>query len=167
MKSKLESTNMEPFGTTELTTQAKSIEQIRTEGMSKQTLDRIAAERAEMERQQQEAKERLPGKFLSLKSDGEERTFLFSGEYQKVQVPLKDWETKQIIPGKTTTRWRFQVYDITNPDNPSEVSIFERGATEAQMVFHWLQKGKAELTIIRNGAPNSQKTSYNIFPAVR
>jgi hypothetical protein len=161
---KLESTSLE----TEIqATEVKSIEQIRKGGIEKSTLDRIAAERAELERQKEEAKERLPGKFVSLKENLEERTFLFTGEYQKVQVPLKDFVTKQIIPGKTTTRFRFQVYDTTNPDSPSEVAIWERGATEAKMVFRQLEKGVSELTIVRNGAPNSPHTSYNIYPCHR
>src|SRR5215469_166221 len=164
-KSKLESTT---FETEMQATEIKSIEQIRQSGIDKQTLDRIAADRAEMERAKQEQKERLPGKFLSLKNDKEERTFLFTGEYQKVQIPAKDFVTKQIIPGKMVTRFRFQVYDVTSPDTlSSEPAIWERGFTEADQVLYWLSQGKSELTIMRNGALNSQKTTYNIFPANR
>jgi hypothetical protein len=138
------------------------------EGINVEMMERIAAERAEMECQKQEQKERLPGGFISLKSDKEQRTFLFTGEYQKLQVPAKDFVTKQNIPGKTVTRFRFQVYDVTSPDTISpEPQIWERGATEAETVFYWLTQGKSELTIMRNGAPNSQKTTYNIFPANR
>ena len=89
-------------------------------------LERIAAERAEMERAKQEDKERLPGQFLSLKQDKKTRTFLFTGAYQKLEVPAKDFVTK-IIPGKMVTKYRFQVYDVTDQDNPSEVSIWEQG----------------------------------------
>jgi hypothetical protein len=144
---------------------AKTIDQIRNDGLDKQTLERIAAERAEMERAKQEAKERLPGQFTSLKQDKETRTFLFTGAYQKLEVPAKDFVTKQIIPGKMVTKFRFQVYDVTDPDSPSDVAIWERGNTEADQVLYWLANGKPELTIMRNGAPNSQKTTYNIFPA--
>jgi hypothetical protein len=133
----------------------KTIEQIRKGGIDKQTLERVAAERAEMERAKQEAKERLPGQFISLKQDKEQRTFLFTGEYQKAQLPAKDFVTKQVIPGKMVTRYRFQVYDVTDPDSPSEVAIWERGYTEAEQVLYWLSKRKSELTIMRNGAPNS------------
>jgi hypothetical protein len=52
----------------------KTIEQIRKDGIDNQTLERIAGERAEMERAKQEAKERLPGQFVSLKQDKETRT---------------------------------------------------------------------------------------------
>jgi hypothetical protein len=120
-----------------------------------------------MERTKQEVKERLPGHFVSLKQDKETRTFLFTGDYQKVQLPAKDFVTKQIIPGKMVTKFRFQVYDVTSPDNPTDVAIWERGFTEADQVLYWFTQGKVELTIMRNGAPNSQKTTYSIFPAGR
>jgi hypothetical protein len=145
----------------------KSIDQIRKDGINEETMERIAADRAEMERAKQEAKERLPGQFFSLKQDKETKTFLFSGQYQKIEIAAKDFVTKQIIPGKMVTRFRFQVYDVTNPSSPSEAGSWERGYTEADQVLYWLSQGKNELTIMRNGAPNSQKTTYNIFPASR
>jgi hypothetical protein len=143
----------------------KTIDQIRKDGIDKRTLERISADRADLERAKREAKERLPGQFLSLKQDKEQRTFLFTGSYQKVELPAKDFLTKQIIPGKMVTKFRFQVYDVTNPDSPSDVAIWERGYTEADQILYWLAKEKPELTIMRNGAPNSQKTTYSIFPA--
>src|SRR5215813_7698183 len=143
----------------------RTIDQIRKDGLDKQMLERIAAERAEMQRIKQEAKERLPGGFLSVKQDKETRTFLFTGAYQKLPVPAKDFRTKQIIPGKMVTKYRYHVYDVTDQDNPSEISIWERGATEADQVLYWLAREKTELTIMRNGAPNSQMTTYNIYPA--
>jgi hypothetical protein len=142
----------------------KTIDQIRKDGIDKQTLERIAAERAEMERVKQEVKERLPGHFISFKQDKEQKNLLFTGAYQKIPVPAKDFATKQIIPGKIITKWRFQAFDVTDPDNPSDVSIREQGYIEAEQVLHWLAKGKTELTIIRNGAPYSQNTTYTIFP---
>ena len=120
-----------------------------------------------MQRIKQEQKERLPGQFVALKQDKETRTFLFTGTYQKLEMPAKDFVTRQIIPGKMVTKYRFQVYDVTDPDNPSDTAIWERGYTEADQVLYWLEKGKTELTIMRNGAPDSQKTTYNIYPANR
>jgi len=146
---------------------ARTIDQIRKDGIDKQMLERIAAERQEMQRIKQEQKERLPGQFVALKQDKETRTFLFTGTYQKLEMPAKDFVTRQIIPGKMVTKYRFQVYDVTDPDNPSDTAIWERGYTEADQVLYWLEKGKTELTIMRNGAPNSQKTTYNIYPANR
>jgi hypothetical protein len=147
----------------------RTIDQIRKDGIDKQMLERIAQERQEMQRIRQEQKERLPGQFLSLKHDKETRTFLFTGNYQKIEVPAKDFVTKQIIPGKMVTKYRFQVYDLTSfdPNNPPEPAIWERGMTEADQVLYWFEKGITELTILRNGAPNSQKTTYNIYPANR
>ena len=66
------------------------------------------------------------------------------------------------------TRYRFQAYDLPSfdPNNPP-AGIWERGMIEADQVPYWLEKGISELTIMRNGAPNSQKTTYNIYPANR
>ena len=141
----------------------RSIDQIR------KMLERIAAERAEMQRIKEQVKARLPGQFVSLRQDKEMRIFLFTGNYQKIQVPAKDFVTKQEIPGKTVTKYRFQVYDLTSfdPNNPPEGAIWERGSNEADQVMFWFEKGTTELTIMRNGAPNSQKTTYNIYPANR
>jgi len=49
----------------------------------------------------------LPGQSISLRHDKETRTFLFTGQWQKIQAPAKDFVTKQEIPGKTVTRYRF------------------------------------------------------------
>jgi hypothetical protein len=78
----------------------KTIDQIRKDGIDRQTLERIAADRVEMERTKQEAKERLPGHFISFKQDKEQKNLLFTGAYQKLDLPAKDFVTKQIIPGK-------------------------------------------------------------------
>jgi hypothetical protein len=99
-----------------------------------------------MQRIKQEQKERLPGQFLSLRQDKEQKNLLFTGEYQKLEVPAKDFVTKQIIPDRMITRFRFQVYDVTNPNTPSEVAIWERGVTEADQVLYWLEQGKSEPT---------------------
>src|SRR5215831_6906284 len=147
----------------------RSIDQIRKDGIDKQMLERIAAERAEMQRIKEQVKARLPGQFVSLRQDKEMRTFLFTGNYQKIQVPAKDFVTKQEIPGKTVTKYRFQVYDLTSfdPNDPPEPAIWERGMTEADQVLYWFEKGITELTIMRNGGPNSKSTTYNIFPSNR
>ena len=147
----------------------RTIDQIRNDGIDKQLKERIAAERAEMQRMKDQAKERLPGQFISLRQDKETRTLLFTGQWQKLQVPAKDFVTKQEIPGKTVTKYRFQVYDLTSFDsnNPPEPAIWERGTIEADQIFYWFEKGVTELTIMRNGGPNSKSTTYNIFPANR
>jgi len=58
-------------------TTTKTIEQIRNQGLNKEVMERIAAERAEMERAKQEQKERLPGQFISFKSDNETKTLFY------------------------------------------------------------------------------------------
>ena len=45
------------------------------------------------------------------------------------------------------TKFRFQVYDVTDPDSPSDIAIWERGYTEAEQVLYWLEKGKSELKL--------------------
>jgi hypothetical protein len=148
--------------------ETRSIEEIRKRGLDNQLKEMIATERAEMQRIKDQAKERLPGQFISLRQDKETRTFLFTGQWQKLQVPAKDF-TKQEIPGKTVTKYRFQVYDLTTFDsnNPPEAAIWGRGTTEADQIFYWFEKGVTELTIMRNGGPNSKSTTYNIFPTNR
>src|SRR5215469_14216413 len=147
----------------------RTIDQIRKDGIDKQLKEMIAAERAEMQRIKDQAKERLPGQFVSLRQDKETRTFLFTGQWQKLQVPAKDFVTKQEIPGKTVTKYRFEVYDLTTFDsnNPPEPGIWERGMTEADQVLYWFEKGITVLTIMRNGGPNSKSTTYNIWPSTR
>ncbi|MGA9151120.1 MAG: hypothetical protein WBZ36_11125 [Candidatus Nitrosopolaris sp.] len=143
----------------------RTIADIRKDGLSRETLESIAAERAEMQRVKEERKERLSGQFVSLKQDKETRTFLFTGQYQKVEKPATDFVTKQTIPGRTVTRFRFQVYDVSDADNPSEVALWERGLVESEKVLYWLARQQPQLTVMRNGAPNSQKTTYDIYPA--
>jgi len=65
---------------------ARTIEEIRKDGIDTQLKERIAAERAEMQRIKEQAKERLPGQFISLRQDKETRTFLFTGQWQKIQA---------------------------------------------------------------------------------
>ncbi len=148
--------------------ETKSVEEIRKNGIDKNVMQKISADRAEMARISQEAKERMPGAFISLKEDKETRTFLFTN-YQKIQVPRKDYKTGQTIPGKSQTKFRFQVYDTTvyDPNNPPVPAIWERGMAEADQVLYFLEQGKSELTIMRNGAPYSQQTHYTIYPANR
>jgi hypothetical protein len=48
---------------------------------------------------------------------------------------------------------------VQTQTTPSEIAIWEQGTTEADKVLYWLVQGKFELTVIRNGVPNSQKTT--------
>ena len=95
----------------------------KSSGLAKQTLERISAERAEIER-----------------AEKEQSLYRFekTGQYQKVDEPAIDWQTKQEIPVRMTTKFRFQCYDITDPNNISEASIWERGRTEQGKILWYL-----------------------------
>jgi hypothetical protein len=107
----------------------------------------------------------LPGNFIKFASDQEKKTLWFTGEHQIVEKPAVDWTTKQEIPGRITRRWRWQVYDVSDINNPSEASIWERGYKESSQIMHFLSEKNQELVVVRNGRPNSKDTTYLIYPA--
>ena len=144
--------------------QTRSIDEIRKHGLDESTMQKIHEDKAEMDRLDKENAERLRGNYVSFKEDKESKTLLFTGKYQKVDVPAKDFATKEIIPGKFVTKWRFECYDVTDSNNPSEVSIWERGYREAKTVMHFLGEKKAELVVVRNGQKGSNQTTYLIYP---
>jgi hypothetical protein len=147
--------------------ETRSIEYIRRYGFSDESMQRLAAEKVEMERTKKDVEARLPGQFFSLREDGETRTFLFTTNFQKYDAPAKDWATGRVIPNKVVKKWRWQVVDVTDPDNPSEPGIFERGFKESEMIVRWLSQGKVELVVVRSGVRNSTNTSYTIYPSGR
>jgi hypothetical protein len=159
-KSNFEPTIIEPQVET-----AKSIEQIRKQGVDQQMRDQIEYDIAEMERIKKESRDNLP-KYTTLKNDKEQRTFLFA-KYDKVEVPAREYPSGNPIPDKMITKYNFYVYDTTNPDEPSELCIYQRGMNEASMILDWLRQGKTELCIKRNGTKGDKKTSYAIWPASR
>ncbi|MFZ0512324.1 MAG: hypothetical protein WAM14_12015 [Candidatus Nitrosopolaris sp.] len=57
-----------------------------------------------------------------------------------------------------------QCYDVTDSNNPSAVSIWERGYREAKTVMHFMEQRKTELVVVRNGAKGSNTTTYLIYP---
>ena len=145
----------------------KTIDQIRNQKLDKEVVERIAAARQKMERKNQSAKARLPGNFISFKSDKETKTLFFTGKCDEFDKPATDWSTKQEIPGRTTHRWRWQVYDISNTNAPSDISIWERGYKESEQIMYYLSQNQQELVVMRNGRPNSTDTTYSIYPANR
>ena len=145
--------------------QARTIDEIRNQGMDPETLQKIQHDKAEMDRLEKENAERLKGNYISFKEDKERKVLLFSGKYQKLDVPAKDFATGKIIENKFVQKWRFECYDVTDQTNPSpEVSIWERGWREAKVVMHFLKEQKAELVVVRNGAKGSNTTTYLIYP---
>jgi predicted GNAT family acetyltransferase len=141
-----------------------TIDQIRKQGLAPEVLEKIHADKAEMNRLEKENAERIKGNYISFKDDKETKALLFTGKYQKLNVPAKDFATSEIIPNKFVTKWRFEVYDVTNPNNPSDVSVWERGWNQAKVVMHFLEQKKAELVVVRNGAKGSNTTTYLIYP---
>jgi hypothetical protein len=81
-----------------------------------------------------------------------------------VEVPAKDFETGLMIPDKYVEKYSLEYYDITDPDHPSEISIWQRGIREARTVLYFLSKSKTILEVIRNGPPGSKTTTYQINP---
>ena len=70
--------------------QARTIDEIRNRGMDPETLQKIQHDKAEMDRLEKENAERLKGNYISFKEDKERKVLLFSGKYQKLDVPTKD-----------------------------------------------------------------------------
>ena len=64
--------------------QARTIEQIRTQGLDPSILEKIHADKAEMDKLEKEQSERIKGNYISFKEDHETKTLLFTGKYQKL-----------------------------------------------------------------------------------
>ncbi len=135
--------------------------------MDPSTLQKIHDDKAEMDRIERENAERIKGNYISFKDDKETKTLLFTGKYQKANVPAKDFATGLVIPNKFVTKWRFECYNISDLNNPSEVSVWERGWNQAKVVMHFIEQGKTELVVVRNGAKGSNTTTYLIYPATK
>ncbi|HEY7570072.1 MAG TPA: hypothetical protein VH796_01765 [Nitrososphaeraceae archaeon] len=106
-------------------------------------------------------------RYIKFTSDKESKILSFTGKVDKIEVPARDFETGQEIPGKYTTRYLFECYDITTPnseDTNGMPSIWERGTRDAQTILNLLSKNFQVLEIIRNGQPNAKTTTYLIYP---
>jgi hypothetical protein len=79
-----------------------------------------------------------------------------------MEVPAKEFETGQTIPDKYVTKYSLECYDITDPDHPSELSIWQHGTREARIVVYFLSKNKTILEVIRNSPPGSKTATYQI-----
>jgi predicted GNAT family acetyltransferase len=144
--------------------QTRTIDQIRKQGLDPSVIQKIHDDKAEMDRLEKENAERIKGNYISFKEDQETKTLLFTGKCQKANVPAKDFATGMVIPNKFTTRWRFECYDVSDPNNPSDICVWERGWNQAKVVMHFLEQKKAELVVVRNGAKGSNTTTYLIYP---
>jgi len=54
------------------------------------------------------------GKFIKFVHDGELKRLSFTGQFQKEQVPYKDFITNQVTEGRFSERYFFECYDITD-----------------------------------------------------
>ena len=104
------------------------------------------------------------GKFIKFVHDGELKRLSFTGQFQKEQVPYKDFITNQVIEGRFSERYFFECYDITDSNHPSEISTWERGPKDARDILYWLSNDKNVLDVIRHGLPGSKTTTYDIHP---
>jgi hypothetical protein len=137
-----------------------------------QTIERIQAKLKELynkpQQQQQQNKSSRGGKFfIKFVNDLETKRLSFTGRFEEEQVPSKDFKTNQIIEGKFSQRYYFECYDITDPDHPSEPSVWERGRKDATTILYWLSNSQRVLDVTRHGQPNDPSTTYTIRPPVK
>jgi hypothetical protein len=104
------------------------------------------------------------GGFIKFVHDGELKRLSMTGQFQKEQVPYKDFITNQVIEGRFSERYFFECYDITDSNHPSEISIWERGPKDARDILYWLSNNKNVLDVIRHDLPGSKTTTYDIHP---
>jgi hypothetical protein len=146
----------------------KQVNKSEQEVFSEETRQNIQAFLDEIDRKQQRSSSQQvtagKTKYIKFSYDKEQKRLSFTGKCDKREVPAKDFESGQEIPDKYITRYSFECYDITNPDYPSELSIWERGQRDARAILFWLSKNKNVLDITRHGQPGSMATTYDIYP---
>jgi hypothetical protein len=93
----------------------------------------------------------MPGKtkYITFVSDRERKLLYFTGKFDKKEIPMTDFQTGEVVPGKYKNRYSFECYDITTtptaeelPINQPEPSIWERGAADARTILYYLSKDK-------------------------
>jgi hypothetical protein len=116
--------------------------------------------------QQQNSSNSLVGgkRFVKFMYDGEHKRLSFTGQHSEEIIPYKDFKTKEIVEGKFSERYYFECHDITDPNRPSELSIWERGSRDARTILFWFSKSKNVLDVTRRGQPGSMMTTYDIYP---
>jgi hypothetical protein len=141
-------------------------QQQKQQGFDEETKQKIQAylEEIDAKRQQQLSSSLQQTKYIKFIQDKERKLLSFTGKIDKVEVPAKDFETGQMIPDKYVEKYSLECYDITDPDHPSEISIWQRGIREARTVLYYLSKSKTILEVIRNGPPGSKTKTYQINP---
>src|SRR6187200_1684935 len=141
-------------------------EQQKQQGFDEETKQKIQAylDEIDSKRQQLSSSSSQQTKYIKFVYDKERKLLSFTGKCDKVEVPAKDFETGLIIPDKYVEKYCLECYDISDPDHPSELSIWQRGIREARTVLYFLSKSKTILEVTRNGPPGSKTTTYQINP---
>ena len=142
------------------------------EGFDEETKQKIQAYLDEINRKQQQ--QNIPynkTRYIRFVFDRERKLLLFTGKFDKKEVPETDFQTGEVIPGKYKTRYSFECYDITtttieeeSQTSQPEPSIWERGIADARTILYYLSKDKNILEVTRNGQPGSTSTTYQINP---
>ena len=150
----------------------KQINKIQQEGFDKETKLKIQACLNEINQKQQQ-QQKIPynkTKYIKFVSDKEHKLLHFTCKFDKKEVPVTDFQTGEVIPGRYKIRYSFECYDITNTTieesqaRQPEPSIWERGIPDARTILYYLSKDKKILEVIRNGQPGSTSTTYQINP---
>jgi hypothetical protein len=120
------------------------------------------------QQQQQNSSSSLAGgkRFVKFIYHGEHKRLSFTGQHSEELVQYKDFKTKETVEGKFSERYYFECYDITDPNRPSELSVWERGPREARIILFWFSKDKNVLDVTRRGQPGSMTTTYDIYPSM-
>jgi hypothetical protein len=153
-----------------ITSQSTSNNVIQKDGFDEQKKLKIRSALEEIVRTQQSTNQSpvSEGKpnYIKFVSDKESKVLSFTGDFEKEDVPQREYDTGQEIPDRYTTRYYFECYDITTPN--SDISgapwIWERGPRDARTILHYLDKGFKTLEVVRNGVPGSKTTTYLINP---
>ena len=158
------------MSTTSSSTQPNQ-EQTKMEHQQQQPFDleiknKIATELQTLYNQQQQQNSSTNAKTRYIRfADGERKRLSFI-DFEKKPVQNKDFATGELIPDSYTYRYFFSCYDITDPDHPSEISVFERGPREAKTILTLMSKNHKVLDIERHGSSGDKFTSYTIYPAI-
>jgi hypothetical protein len=114
--------------------------------------------------QEQGSANNAGGNFVKFTNDKERKRLSFNGKFIKKTEPAIDFTTKAELPGRFVDKFYFECYDITDPNHPTQLSIWQRGARDAKTLLYWLSVDKNVLDIVRHGAPGNKATTYEIYP---
>jgi hypothetical protein len=112
------------------------------EGFDEETKQKIQAYLDEIDKKQQQKIPYSKTKYIKFASDRERKLLLFTGKFDKKEVPETDFQTGEVITGKYKTRYSFECYDVTTTSKeefqisqPPQPSIWERGAADARTIL--------------------------------